>query len=109
MGAAKRSKENMTPDGRSYSPEVAAKFGRNLSRCRQRAELSQAKVAALASLNRTEVSMLERGLRLARIDTMMRLAAVLSVSPMDLLSGIEWHIGKASQGQFVIRDSSFER
>jgi transcriptional regulator with XRE-family HTH domain len=99
----------MTPDGRSHSPDVAAKFGRNLSRCRGRAELSQAKVAALASLNRTEVSMLERGLRLARIDTMIRLSAVLSVSPMDLLNGIEWHSGQASQGQFVIRDDLNER
>jgi hypothetical protein len=52
--------------------------------------------------------MLERGLRLARVDTMLRLAAALSVSQMDLTKGIEWHPGPASQG-FVIRDDRYER
>ncbi|MGN6257432.1 MAG: helix-turn-helix domain-containing protein [Solirubrobacterales bacterium] len=95
----------MTPDRRSPSSEVAVKFGRNLSRCRKRAGLSQAKVAARASLHRNEVSMLERGLRLPRVDTMMQLAAALSVSPMDLTKGIEWYPGQGSRGGFVIRDA----
>lgn len=49
--------------------------------------------------------MLERGLRLPRVDTMMQLAAALSVSPMDLTKGIEWYPGQGSRGGFVIRDA----
>ena len=49
--------------------DLAACFGDNLARCRKRADLSQEELSHLASLHRTEVSQLERGLRLCRIDT----------------------------------------
>lgn len=47
---------------------VAEQFGRNLARCRRAAGLSQEDVSFLAGLHRTEVSQLERGLRLPRLD-----------------------------------------
>jgi transcriptional regulator with XRE-family HTH domain len=100
----------MTREGRDSSREVAVKFGRNLSRCREKAGFSQDTLASRASLHRTAVSMIERGERLARVDTMLRLAAALSISPMDLTEGIEWYPGRpASQGGFVIRDIICER
>lgn len=77
-------------DGRLRSEEVAVKFGRNLLRCRRRTGMSQERLGALAGLHRTGVGVLENGTRLARVDTLMKLAGALSVSPIELLEGIEW-------------------
>ena len=70
--------------------DIAACFGDNLARHRKRADLSQEELSHLASLHRTEVSQLERGLRLPRIDTLVKLTASLEVSADDLLAGIVW-------------------
>jgi len=83
--------------------DIAACFGDNLARCRQRADLSQENLSHLASLHRTEVSQLERGLRLCRIDTLVKLAASLEVSADDLLAGIVWSPGNYRPGDFVER------
>jgi transcriptional regulator with XRE-family HTH domain len=72
---------------------VAIRFGANLRRCRRRAGLSQERFALAAGLHRTETGMLERGIRLARIDTLVKLAGALEVEPNDLLDGISWRIG----------------
>ena len=82
--------------------DIAARFGENLARCRLRAELSQEEVSVRASLHRTEVSQLERGLRVARIDTLIKLAGSLGVPPTDLLEGIEWTPGSTTTGQFQV-------
>ena len=82
--------------------DIAARFGENLARCRLRAKLSQEDVSVRASLHRTEVSQLERGLRVARIDTLVKLAGSLGVPPTDLLEGIEWTPGSTTTGQFQV-------
>jgi transcriptional regulator with XRE-family HTH domain len=56
--------------------DIAARFGDNLAHCRKRADLSQDELNVLASVHRTEVSQLERGLRLPRIDTLVKLSRV---------------------------------
>ncbi|HEY7951222.1 MAG TPA: helix-turn-helix transcriptional regulator [Solirubrobacterales bacterium] len=86
--------------------DFAACFGDNLARCRKRADLSQEDLSHLASLHRTEVSQLERGLRLCRIDTLVKLAASLEVSADDLLAGISWSPGNYRPGGFVERGES---
>lgn len=80
--------------------DIAARFGDNLKRVRAAAGKSQDEVAVAASVHRTEVSQLERGLRIPRIDTVIKLAAVLEVSAADLLKGIEWEAGQAVYGRF---------
>ena len=82
--------------------DIAARFGENLARCRLRAELSQEEVSVRASLHRTEVSQLERGLRVARIDTLVKLAGSLGIPPTELLEGIEWTPGSTTAGQFQV-------
>lgn len=82
----------MPGDGRGRPQAVAEAFGHNLRHYRRAAGLTQEELAARASLHRTEVSMLEGGTRLARVDTMIKLAAALSVSPMKLLGGISWSL-----------------
>ena len=96
-------------DGRIRSQEVATKFGRNLWRCRRRASMSQEELGARASLHRTEIGMLENGTRLARVDTLMKLAGSLSVSPMELLEGIHWTPGNTSDGGFAISERTLPR
>lgn len=68
---------------------VARRFGANLAAARERAGLSQEEVGFRAELHRTEIGALERGGRIPRIDTLVKLAAVLD-SPLDgpLLHGI---------------------
>ena len=70
--------------------EVADPFRSNLRRLRRLSGLNQEQLAFRASLHRTEISKMERGQRLPRIDTLARLAASLEVTPNDLLRGIEW-------------------
>jgi transcriptional regulator with XRE-family HTH domain len=94
----------MAPDGRLRSEEVALQFGRNLFRCRRRAAMSQEELGGLAGLHRTEIGMLEHGTRLARVDTLMKLAGALAVSPTELLEGIDWVPGYSNEGSFSISE-----
>jgi len=86
----------------SEDDSVAVQFGKNLRRCRNAARLSQEDVAYSASLHRTEIGLLERGQRRARIDTVVRLAAAVSVSPGELFEGIVWETPTTSDGRFRI-------
>jgi transcriptional regulator with XRE-family HTH domain len=80
--------------------DVAAQFGDNLIRCRRLADLSQDALSVRASVHRTEISQLERGLRIARIDTLAKLYGSLEVDPGDLLVGIIWTPGDMRIGRF---------
>ena len=85
--------------------DIAARFGDNLARCRRGADLSQDELSVRASVHRTEISQLERGLRVARIDTLIKLAASLEVSPNELLVGITWDPGGTRIGRFRPEDA----
>lgn len=91
-------------DKRIRQMDVAARFGENLMLYRKRANLSQEELGFRASLHRTEISQLERGVRLARIDTLIKLAGALSVPPGDLLKGMAWSPGGTRTGRFKVRD-----
>ncbi|HSS33612.1 MAG TPA: helix-turn-helix transcriptional regulator [Solirubrobacterales bacterium] len=84
--------------------DVAAWFGGNLARVRRQAGISQEELAVIASLHRTEISQLERGLRIPRIDTLVKLAASLEVPPDELLAGLTWEPGSARAGRFELPD-----
>lgn len=83
--------------------EAARRFGRNLFMARRRAGYSQEELAALCSLHRTEIGMVENGRRLPRVDTLVKLATALEVSADDLLRGIEWSLPAPSRsGGFYV-------
>lgn len=88
--------------------DIATCFGKNLSRCRKRAGLSQEELAVRASLHRTEIGLLERGERLPRIDTAIKLAGALGVPPAELIEGIDWSPGSTSRGSFSLGSSTAE-
>jgi transcriptional regulator with XRE-family HTH domain len=79
---------------------VAETFGDNLIRARKLADVSQDELAVMASVHRTEISQIERGLRVPRIDTLVKLAASLEVSADELLAGLEWKPGGTVYGRF---------
>lgn len=87
-------------DRKARAQEVAERFGENLRRARRRGGLSQEQVAVRASLHRTEIGLLERGGRVARIDTLIQLAGAMSVPTADLLEGIHWTPGDYQGGSF---------
>ena len=80
---------------------IAARFGRNLAAARRHSGYSQEEVGVRASLHRTEIGLLERGERLPRIDTAIKLAGAVKVPVAALLDGIEWTPGMARPGSFV--------
>lgn len=79
---------------------VKEQFGANLRRARKRAGISQEETAVRASLHRTEIGLLERGERLPQIDTVIKLAGAVGVTPADLLEGIVWKPGTQTRGEF---------
>lgn len=81
---------------------VADRFGQNLRRARRDADLSQEEVGIRASLHRTEIGLLERGERIPRIDTAIKLAAAVKVSVCDLLEGLDWEPGTSRPGEFTV-------
>jgi transcriptional regulator with XRE-family HTH domain len=80
--------------------DVARRFGENLIAARKRVGMSQEEVGWRASLHRTEVSILERGARLPRIDTLVKLAGAIGVPAERLLEGIVWRPGSTRLGGF---------
>jgi transcriptional regulator with XRE-family HTH domain len=80
--------------------DIAAQFGDNLVRSRKLADISQDELSVRASVHRTEISQLERGLRIARIDTLVKLSGSLEVEPSELLKGIAWDMGEVRMGDF---------
>lgn len=83
---------------------IAQRFGANLARLRKRVGLSQEDVCFLAGLHRTEISNLERGKRLPRVDTAAKLAAAVKVDPGELFEGIVWEPGELRPGRFELPD-----
>ena len=78
-----------TPKGRAEI-ELQRRFAENAILLRDRAGFSQAMTAERASLHITEISLIERALRMPRIDTIVKLAGALRVEPCELLAGMDW-------------------
>lgn len=76
------------------------RFAENLVTTRKRVGLSQEQLGFRADLHRTEIGMLERGIRVARIDTLVKLAGGLGVTPNELLDGLDWQPGQPRPGHF---------
>lgn len=83
--------------------EVARRFGENLRRLRKEAGISQETLGFRCSLHRTEIGLLERGARVPRIDTLIKIATALGVRiDCALLAGITWEPSAMQSGSFAI-------
>ena len=87
---------------RTRDEGFAQVFGKNLSRCRERLGISQEDLGFLAGLHRTAVGQLERGERVARTDTLVRLCGSLEVAPETLLAGLRWRPTQITKGKLEI-------
>ena len=83
-----------------YHASFAARFGRNLAGTREAADLSQEAVGGLAELHRTAVGQLERGERVPRADTVIKLCGALRIGPEVLLAGLVWVPPEIGFGRF---------
>jgi transcriptional regulator with XRE-family HTH domain len=92
-----------TPPQPSPAPTLPERFGRNLWRCRRRADLSQEELANRLGLSRAAIYTLELGQRQPRLDTILKLAAGTRVSTCLLLAGMQW-----LPGYYVYVEGEFE-
>jgi transcriptional regulator with XRE-family HTH domain len=80
--------------------QFAECLGANVAQHRRAAGISQELLGDLAALHRTAVGQLERGERVARADTLVKLAAALAVDANALLEGILWTPPRLDTGSF---------
>jgi transcriptional regulator with XRE-family HTH domain len=84
--------------------DVAKRFGENLRRLRKGAGISQEELGLRSSLHRTEIGLLERGARVPRIDTLIKIASGLGIRiDCKLLNGISWTPAITEAGGFQFK------
>jgi transcriptional regulator with XRE-family HTH domain len=82
---------------------LARHFGENVRRMRQKRGYSQEKLAQLCSLHRSAVNDIEQGLRLPRLDTVLKVMKVLETTSEELLFGAPvWVPGLSGSGEWVV-------
>jgi len=97
------------------NPEPGAhkrRFAENLRRIREERGLSQYALADLTDLHRTEVSLMERGMREPRLGTLVKLAGALEVPLEAFFEGIEWRSTErapSSGGHYKIEPGEEQR
>jgi len=69
--------------------EIEQAFGRVLKELRKDAKLSQENLALETDLDRTYISLLERGLRQPTLKTIFKLSKALQITPSQFLLKIE--------------------
>lgn len=89
---------------RSLLITTTDRFAKNLTRQRLAAPLTQGELAALASLHRSEISLLERAGREPRLATIAKLAGALSIESGALFEGIAWLPSPATAGRFALSE-----
>lgn len=71
----------------------ADRFGQSLRSRRRQAELSQKELAELTQLGHMDISAIEHGRRVPRLDTILKLAAGVGATTCELLAGLRWRPG----------------
>jgi len=87
-------------------PQPSRRFAANMRRLRRVAGISQEELAFRAALHRTQISLMESGSRLPRLDTLVKLAGALEVPIETLLAGIAWEPSITKVGHFKVTESS---
>ena len=69
--------------------QLNAAFGAILRELRTAAGFSQEKLALECGLDRTYISLLERGLRQPTLSTLFQLAQILDIKPSEMVASVE--------------------
>ena len=82
---------------KQFHPQFGPKraFGEALREFRKRQGLSQAKLASDASLDRSYISLLERGIQSPTLVVLVQIATALSVRPSELIRRMEQNLSEA--------------
>lgn len=90
-------------DGRLRNEEVAEHFGKNLLHVRRRAGFSQEELGRLTFLHRTHIGYMKAGIRLPRLDTLIKLTSALACAIDELIWGIDWIVTTPTRaGSFAV-------
>jgi transcriptional regulator with XRE-family HTH domain len=80
---------------RAEAARIGRRFGKNLASRRRQSDISQVETAERSGLHRTEISLLERGLRIPQLDTIIQVAGGVEAEPCDLLAGMAWRLDRS--------------
>ena len=75
--------------GNEQKEKLAIKFGQVLRMHREKAKLSQEELASDIGMDRTYISLLERGKRTPTISTVFQLSTKLNIKPSNLVAEVE--------------------
>jgi transcriptional regulator with XRE-family HTH domain len=81
--------------------QVAGIVGPRIRRIRRGLDMSQEALADNAEMHRTEMTGIEWGERLPRVDSLIKLAGGLGISPCVLIDGIVWEVRGSRPGRIV--------
>ncbi|MBS1881205.1 MAG: helix-turn-helix transcriptional regulator [Actinobacteria bacterium] len=87
-------------------PEPTRQFVSNLERLIAERGLTPAAVADRADVHRSHLSLILAGKRTVQLDTMVKLAGALEVSPPRLLAGVEWVVDRRGGGEYRLAPGS---
>jgi transcriptional regulator with XRE-family HTH domain len=83
-----RGGERTVPRGPAETSDSQKRFGANLRWARQRAGISQERLALDAKVDRAAISIYENGVRQPNLRTVLKLAMKLDIAPSTLLRGL---------------------
>jgi transcriptional regulator with XRE-family HTH domain len=89
--------------------DLGERFGNNLARERRAAEFSQEELPSRAAIHRTQISLLESGKRIPKLDTLIKLAGALETSLESLSDGISWTPTVTKPGEFNVVEPRKQR
>jgi transcriptional regulator with XRE-family HTH domain len=72
-----------------FAKLITAHVGRRIRRRRRAMDISQEELASRAGVHRTQISLIEHGKRMPRLDTLILLAHGLGVAEVQLLAGVD--------------------
>jgi transcriptional regulator with XRE-family HTH domain len=87
-------------------PEPMRQFVANLDRLIAERGLTPAELAARADIHRSHLTLILGGERMVQLDTLVKLAGALGVSPAELLAGVNWVSDGEGGGEFRSRRRS---
>lgn len=79
----------------SQKEAVGRRFAQNALALRRRAGFSQDEAGERSDLHRTQISLLERGLRVPQLDTILQLAGGIEAEPCELVEGMAWDLDRS--------------
>lgn len=83
--------------------DLARAIGDQIRAVRERKGMSQEDLSFRSGLHRTEVSMLDRGIRIPRVDTLLQVAGGLGVELADLVGHLAWSPPGQAAGGFRVK------